>query len=125
MGLFDEKTALVVGVANRGSIAWGIARALREEGARLGFSYAAPAQERRVRPLAESVDAELIEQCDVTDDAALDRLFARVGETFGTLHVLVHAVAFAPSRSSPAASPRPRARGSTRRSTRAPTPCSR
>jgi enoyl-[acyl-carrier protein] reductase I len=96
MGLFDGKTALIVGVANRGSIAWGIARALREEGARLGFSYAAPALERRVRPLAESAGAELIEECDVTDDAALDRVFARVAETFGTLDVLVHAVAFAP-----------------------------
>ncbi|HEX5641743.1 MAG TPA: SDR family oxidoreductase, partial [Thermoleophilia bacterium] len=93
MGLYDGKTALVVGVANRGSIAWGIAQALRDEGARLGFSYAAPALERRVRPLAESAGAELIEECDVTDDAALDRLFERVGETFGELHVLVHAVA--------------------------------
>jgi enoyl-[acyl-carrier protein] reductase I len=96
MGLFDGKTALVVGVANKSSIAWGIAQALHTEGARLGFSYAAPGLERRVRPLAESVGAELLEECDVTDDAALDRLFARAGEVFGALDVLIHAVAFAP-----------------------------
>ena len=96
MGLFDGKTALVVGVANKSSIAWGIARALHAEGARLGFSYAAPGLERRVRPLVESVGAELLEECDVTDDAALDRLFARAGEVFGSLDVLIHAVAFAP-----------------------------
>ncbi len=96
MGLFEGKTALVVGVANRSSIAWGIALALHEQGARLGFSYAAPAQERRVRPLAESVGAELLEECDVGDDGALDRLFVRVGDVFGTLDVLVHAVAYAP-----------------------------
>lgn len=79
MGLFDGKTALIFGVANKGSIAWGIAQALAGEGARLGFSYAAPELERRVRPLAESVGAELIEQCDVTDDEAMDRLFEAVG----------------------------------------------
>lgn len=96
MGLLDGKTALVVGVANRGSIAWGIAQALHQEGARLGFSYAAPGLERRVRPLAESVGAELIEECDATDDAALDHLFEHVEGAFGSLDVLVHAIAFAP-----------------------------
>ena len=58
MGLFDGKTALIVGVANKSSIAWGIAEALHDEGARLGFSYAHGGLERRVRPLAESVGAE-------------------------------------------------------------------
>jgi len=96
VGLLDGKTALVVGVANKSSIAWGIARALHDEGARLGFSYAAPGLERRVRPLAESAGAELIEECDATDDAAMDRLFERVGQAFGSLDVLVHAIAFAP-----------------------------
>ncbi len=95
MGLFDGKTALIVGVANKSSIAWGIAEALHAEGARLGFSYAAPDLERRVRPLAESVDAELIEACDVGDDAAIDRLFAKTQQVFGSLDVLIHAVAFA------------------------------
>ena len=96
MGLFDGKTALIVGVANKSSIAWGIAEALHDEGARLGFSYAAPDLERRVRPLAEGVGAELIEECDATDDVAIDRLFAQVERVFGSLDVLVHAIAFAP-----------------------------
>jgi enoyl-[acyl-carrier protein] reductase I len=95
MGLFDGKTALIVGVANKSSIAWGIAQALNAEGARLGFSYATGNLERRVRPLAESVGAELIEECDATDDAAIDRLFEKVGQVFGSLDVLVHAIAFA------------------------------
>jgi enoyl-[acyl-carrier protein] reductase I len=96
VGLFDGKTALIVGVANKSSIAWGIAEALHDEGARLGFSYAAPDLERRVRPLAECVGAELIEACDATDDVAIDRLFAQVERVFGSLDVLVHAIAFAP-----------------------------
>ena len=95
VGLFDGKTALIVGVANKSSIAWGIAEALHAEGARLGFSYAAPDLERRVRPLAESVDAELIEACDVGDDDAIDRLFTKAEQVFGSLDVLIHAVAFA------------------------------
>jgi len=96
MGLLAGKTALVVGVANKSSLAWGIARALHDEGARLGFSYAAPGLERRVRPLAESIGAELLVECDATDDDALDHLFRAVEQTFGCLDVLVHAIAFAP-----------------------------
>ncbi len=95
MGLFDGKTALIVGVANRNSIAWGVAQALHAEGARVGFSYADPSLENRVRVLAESVDAGLIEECDVTDDVAIDRVFERVGDVFGSLDVLVHSIAFA------------------------------
>lgn len=95
MGLLDGKTALIVGVANRGSIAWGIAQAFTAEGARLGLSYAGPAVEDRVRPLAEQAGAELLEACDVTDDAAVDRLFERVERVFGRLDVLVHSVAYA------------------------------
>jgi enoyl-[acyl-carrier protein] reductase I len=95
VGLLDGKTALIVGVANRSSIAWGIAEALHEQGARLAFSYAGPSLERRVRPLAESVGAEAIEPCDVTDDVALDRLFLKVGGVFRSLDILVHAVAHA------------------------------
>ena len=96
MALFEGKTALITGVANRNSIAWSIAEAIRAEGARLGFAYASPELERRVRPLAQSVDAELIEQCDATDDQEIDRLFQRVAHVFGSLDVLVHAIAFAP-----------------------------
>lgn len=95
MGLYEGKTALIVGVANKSSIAWGIAEALHAEGARLGFSYAAPELERRVRPLAESVGAELVERCDVNDDGDLDRLFDKLASAFGSLDILIHAVAYA------------------------------
>ncbi len=95
MGLFDGKTGLIFGVANERSIAWGIARALHREGCELAFSYGAPPLERRVRPLAESVGAKLIEECDVGDDDAIARLFERVKETYGTIDVLVHSIAYA------------------------------
>ena len=95
MGLFDGKTALIFGVANDRSIAWGIAQALHREGCELAFSYASPPLEKRVRPLAESVGARVIEECDVTDDAAIERVFAKVKEAYGTIDALVHAIAFA------------------------------
>ena len=95
MGLFDGKTALIFGVANDRSIAWGIAQALHREGCQLAFSYAGPPMEKRVRPLAESVGAEVVEECDVNDDAAIERVFGRVKEAHGTIDALVHAIAFA------------------------------
>jgi len=95
MSLFSGKTALIFGVANKYSIAWGIARALHEHGAEVGFSYAMPELERRVRPLAESVGARLIAEADVTDDAALDRVFEQAAQTYGTLDVLIHSIAYA------------------------------
>lgn len=95
MGLLEGKTALIFGVANKYSIAWGIAQALHREGAELAFSYAIPQLERRVKPLAESVGAKVVEECDVTDDEAIDRVFEKVEQTYGTIDVLVHAVAFA------------------------------
>ncbi len=95
MDLFKNKTALIFGIANKNSIAWGIAEALHAEGAEIGVSYAIPSLEKRVRPLAESVGAKLIEECDVTDDAAIDRLFEKVKDTYGSIDVLVHSVAFA------------------------------
>lgn len=95
MGLFEGKTALIFGVANKYSIAWGIAQALHAEGAELAFSYAIPELEKRVKPLAESVGAKLVEECDVTNDEALDRVFEKVKATYGTIDVLVHAVAYA------------------------------
>ncbi|GAB4329785.1 MAG: enoyl-ACP reductase [Dehalococcoidia bacterium] len=89
------KTALIFGVANERSIAWGIAQAMHAAGATLGFSYAAPNLEKRVRPLAESLGSDFIEECDVADDAAIERVFARAHERFGTIDVLVHAIGFA------------------------------
>lgn len=95
MGILDGKTALIFGLANKNSIAWGISQAFHREGARLAFSYAAPPLEKRVRPLAEQVGADFIEECDVRDDDALERVFRMAGERLGKIDILVHAVAFA------------------------------
>lgn len=96
MGLFEGKRGMIFGVANKNSIAWGIAQALHAEGAELGFSYAGEVLKKRVEPLAASIDADFVEECDVTSDEAIDKLFEKVEERFGTLDFMVHAVAFAP-----------------------------
>jgi enoyl-[acyl-carrier protein] reductase I len=95
MGLLDGKTALIFGVANDHSIAWGIARALHAEGAEVGFSSVESLIEKRVRPLAESIGSTFVEPCDVASDQEIARVFERWGETHGSLDVLVHALAFA------------------------------
>lgn len=94
-GLMEGKRVMVFGVANDRSIAWGIAKVMHEHGARLGFNYAGEVLEKRVRPLAESVDAELILPCDVTDDDQVAGTFARIREEWGGLDVLIHSLAFA------------------------------
>ena len=95
MTLLTGKRALIFGVANDHSIAWGIARALHEHGAELAFSYASPVLERRVRPLAESVGSNFVELCDVTDDQQIEAVFAKASDQFKQLDILVHAIAFA------------------------------
>jgi len=95
MGKLSGKTALIFGVANDHSIAWGIAKAFHAEGAKVAFSYSAATLEKRVRPLAESIGADFIELCDVTDDAAIETVFAKAKEQLGTVDILVHAIAFA------------------------------
>ncbi len=95
MGLLDGKHALVFGVANDHSIAWGIARALHAEGATIGFSSIESLIDKRVRPLAESIGSTFVEPCDVQSDADIERVFARWGETHDRLDILVHALAFA------------------------------
>jgi enoyl-[acyl-carrier protein] reductase I len=95
MGLLDGKNALVFGVANDHSIAWGIARALHEAGAEVGFSSVESLLDRRVRPLAESLGATFVEPCDVQSDADIERVFERWSATHDRLDVLVHALAFA------------------------------
>ncbi len=94
-GLMDGKKVMVFGVANERSIAWGISKVMHEQGARLGFNFAGETLEKRVRPLAESVDAELVVPCDVTDDDQVTEAFGRIRETWGGLDVLVHSLAFA------------------------------
>lgn len=95
MGLLDGKKGLVLGVANDHSIAWGIAKALHAEGAELGFNYLGDALERRVRPLAASVDAKLVEPCNFNNDEEIAALMAKSQEVFGSLDFIIHCVAFA------------------------------
>ena len=95
MALLDGKKAVVFGVANERSIAWAIARALHEHGASVGLSYASEALRRRVEPLAASIAAPFVEQCNVADDDDIAALFETAGPLLGTVDVLVHAVAYA------------------------------
>jgi enoyl-[acyl-carrier protein] reductase I len=94
---FEGRRALVFGVANERSIAWGIARALHAAGCTdFAFTYAGEVLEKRVRPLAESVQAKLILPCDVNDDEQVQRVFDQVRATWPDgLDVLVHSIAFA------------------------------
>jgi enoyl-[acyl-carrier protein] reductase I len=96
MSLYHGKRGLIFGIANKNSIAWGIAQALHAEGAELGFSYAGEILQKRVAPLAESLGSRFIEECDVTDDNAIDQLFEKVATDFGPIDFLVHSIAFAP-----------------------------
>lgn len=96
MGMLDGKVALIFGVANKNSIAWGITQALANAGATIVLSYAGEQLLKRVAPLAEEVGCKLTIECDVTNDEALDRVFAQVKETYGKLDVMVHSVAYAP-----------------------------
>jgi enoyl-[acyl-carrier protein] reductase I len=93
-GLMSGKRGLVMGVANDHSIAWGIARRLAADGAELAFTYQGEAFGRRVRPLAASVGATTLMSCDVEDAESLDKAFAKLKETWGSIDFLVHAIAF-------------------------------
>ena len=95
MGLLDGRNALIFGVANDHSIAWGIARALHDEGAEVGFSSVESLIERRVRPLAESIGSTFVEPCDVQSDEQIQTVFDRWATTHDGLDILVHALAFA------------------------------
>ena len=92
--LLAGKRGLIMGVTNERSLAWGIATACAAQGAELGFTYAGEAIEKRVRPLAQSLNAPFVEPCDVTDDDAIEALFAKAETQFGTLDFVVHAIAF-------------------------------
>lgn len=94
MGLLTGKKALILGVANEKSIAWAIARLFHAEGAELMLTYAGEAIEKRVRPLAESLDAA-VAPCNVTNDEEIATLMQQVGQRWGGLDILVHSVAFA------------------------------
>ncbi len=90
------KTYVVMGVANKRSIAWGIARALHSVGAKLIFTYAGERLEKSVRELAESLDGEsLVLPCDVTSDEDIEKCFATIKEQAGVIHGIAHCIAFA------------------------------
>jgi enoyl-[acyl-carrier protein] reductase I len=93
--LLEGRKGLIVGVANKRSIAWSIAAALHREGARLAFNYQGERLEENVRSLAGDLDGSVVFPCDVTRDDEIDALFAKVKEEFGRLDILVHCVAFA------------------------------
>ncbi|MEI2386860.1 enoyl-ACP reductase FabI [Breoghania sp. JC706] len=93
-GLMEGKRGLVMGVANDHSIAWGVAKALSDQGAELAFTYQGEAFGRRVKPLAESVGSDLLIPCDVEDITSVEAVFATLKEKWGKIDFLVHAIAF-------------------------------
>jgi enoyl-[acyl-carrier protein] reductase I len=88
------KRGLIMGLANDRSLAWGIARALRDQGAELAFSYQGEALEKRVRPLASELGSELLIDCDVSSMDALDVAFGEIEKAWGQMDFVVHAIGF-------------------------------
>lgn len=93
--LLHGKKALIFGVANDKSIAWAIARLFHEQGAELAITYAGEATEKRVRPLAESINAAAILPCNVTSDDEIRGVFEHLGQIWDGVDIIVHAIAFA------------------------------
>ena len=92
--LMHGKRGLIMGLANERSIAWGIARALGEAGAEMAFSYQGEQLKKRVDPLAAEVGSDFVVECDVTDEASTDALFAALKDRWGSIDFLVHAIGF-------------------------------
>jgi len=93
--LLEGKKALVFGVVNERSIAYGIAKALSDQGARLALGYAAEPIRKRIEPIAAKLGADFVFQCNVSDDAAIEQAAQTVREAWGTLDCLVHSIAYA------------------------------
>ena len=93
-GLLEGKRALIMGVANDKSIAWGIAREMAKQGAELAFTFQGDAFGKRVRPLAESLGSNIVIDANVQDDDSLDTVFAELKDKWGTFDILVHAIAY-------------------------------
>ncbi len=93
-GLMSGKRGLIMGVANNKSIAWGIARHCHDQGAELAFTYQGDALGKRVKPLAESIGADIVLPCDVTDETSIDAVFAELKQKWGKIDFLVHAIGF-------------------------------
>ena len=92
--LMAGRRGLIMGVANDRSLAWGIASACAAQGADLAFTYQGDAMAKRVKPLAESVGATLVMPCDVAEDDSIEAVFAEIGESWGRLDFLLHAIAY-------------------------------
>jgi enoyl-[acyl-carrier protein] reductase I len=90
--LMAGKRGLIMGVANERSIAWGIAKAAHGAGAELAFTFQGDALGKRVKPLAQSVGSDFVQECDVSDEASLDAVFAGIAERWGRLDFAVHAI---------------------------------
>lgn len=95
MGIMSGKKGIIFGVSNTSGIAYGIAKQLFDEGAEIAFTYANQAMEKRVRPIAESMNSKLIEECDVTNEERLSEVFAEYNKKYDSLDFVIHAVAFA------------------------------
>ena len=95
MGLLTGKNALVFGVANDRSIAWGITKAFHDHGATIGLSYAGEALEKRARTLGQSIDCKFIEPCDVAKDEDIEQVAQKAAAAFGPIDILVHSIGFA------------------------------
>lgn len=95
MGFLEGKKALIVGVASNRSIAWGVAQAMRREGAELAFTYLGEKLKGRVEKMAEECDSDLVLPCDVSHDEEIDQAFSTLKQKWGALDIIVHSVAFA------------------------------
>jgi len=95
MGLLSGKTALIFGLANDKSIAWGITKAFHEQGANIGLSYAGEVLASRVQPLAEELGIEFVEECDVASDEQIAAVAEKAARHFGQIDILVHSIGFA------------------------------
>ncbi len=95
MGLLSGKNALIFGIANDKSIAWGIAQAFHREGANLGFSYAGEVLGKRVKPLAAQLGVDFVEECDVASDEQIAAVAEKAAKQFGQIDILVHSIGFA------------------------------
>ncbi|MDA9270399.1 enoyl-ACP reductase FabI [Amylibacter sp.] len=94
MGIMNGKRGLIMGVANKQSMAWGIAQACHAQGAEMAFSYQGDALKKRVGPLAESIGCDTVLECDVTNEASMDNLFSELENKWGKIDFIVHAIGF-------------------------------
>lgn len=92
--LMKGKRGLIMGVANNKSLAWGITKAVHEQGAELAFTYQGDALKKRIEPLAKSVDSDIVIPCDVTDSASIDAVFDEIKQKWGSIDFVVHAIAY-------------------------------